>query len=120
MKKEIADKWVADLRTNPPQCKKVLYNGKGHCCLGRLYLVLGARFEEDASLKVYYPVFNEKLQSCTRAYAFCLSDDLIKAAGMQSRTGKYDSESAGLTVMNDNGNTFFQIADVIEKNWEKL
>jgi hypothetical protein len=118
MKKKVADKWVADLRTNPPQCEGLLYDGKGYCCLGRLCLVLGARFEEIevASLKVYYPVFNEKLQS----NAFSLSDDLVKAAGMQSRTGEYDSESAWLTAMNDKKISFNEIADVIEKNWEKL
>jgi hypothetical protein len=114
MKKEIADKWVADLRTNPPQCKRFLYDGKGYCCLGRLCLILGAKFKKDEN-NFFYPVLPNDEDMASPAI---ISKHLMAAAGMKTNNGTLLKTS--LTELNDNGNTFFQIADVIEKNWEKL
>lgn len=55
MKKEIADLWIADLRANPPQAKGALFNGQGHCCLGRLCVVLGFEFNAEGRIRYTNP-----------------------------------------------------------------
>jgi hypothetical protein len=67
MKREIAEAWIADLRTNPPQATGQLYDGEGYCCLGRLCLVVGATFEkgidEDGDSYGLFPVLNGTMLS---------------------------------------------------------
>lgn len=122
MKKDIADKWVADLRAKPPQTRNVLFDGGGYCCLGRLCLVMGATFKaHDDSGRDYYVVgTNAELN---------LPLEIINAAGMNNPNG---APVAGLKVVvggmeyndlaqaNDGGRTFAEIADAIEAQWEKL
>lgn len=108
MKKEIADKWIADLRTNPPQATGALFNGKGYCCLGRLCVVLG-------------------YQTVARSGKFYIQEDdmelpsiVVEEAGMVSSNGVFYSDEACLAELNDAGKTFSEIADVIEAEWERL
>ncbi len=107
MKKEVAEAWVADLRTNPPQCRGKLFNGLGYCCLGRLEVVLGAEFN-----------FDDGLGSSSFNDYYLLGDKALELSGMNSGNGKYDNTA--LSTLNDHGKTFAEIADVIEQNWEKL
>ncbi len=121
MKKEIADAWVADLRTNPPQAKRCLFDGEGHCCLGRLALILGATFEQDADGH-YHTVLEEDKEGDNSV----LSPTLRDKAGMQSYNGSYAKMMANyinswsLSDLNDRGDTFAEIADRIEKHWKDL
>lgn len=124
MKKEVADLWVADLRTNPPQHRGELKNldGPGHCCLGRLCVVLGmeeettTRFTKE-EMRVYGLEIGIK---CT------LSPRVIDTAGMKvgNNVGYIHSLSnkmyESLTSMNDSGHSFYLIANIIEKHWEEL
>jgi hypothetical protein len=117
MKKEIADKWVADLRTNPPQCKKVLCNGKGHCCLGRLCLILGVKFKKVGESGSYVP----DLPDDSTVGEKVLPLSIMKEAGLSMRNGQLQGGKYGaLSAMNDSGFIFAEIADVIEKDWEIL
>lgn len=124
MKREIAEKWIADLRTNPPQATGALFDGKGHCCLGRLCLVLGATFEKQIVGGHYFPVINDKIYRD----ASTLHREIIEMAGMNSRTGRFatgvdddgDVEFDYLTDINDDVGTFPDIADIIEAKWESL
>lgn len=118
MKKEIAEAWVADLRTNPPKTTRRLFDGNGYCCLGRLALVLGCDFTRVG--EDYCPRLNgETLQ--VEAY---LSQELMGLSGMKSRNGVVEEiggpDDVVLAQLNDDGVSFAEIADVIEKHWEKL
>jgi hypothetical protein len=119
MKKEIADKWVADLRTNPPQCKKVLYNGKGYCCLGRLCVVLGIDFKKQGESGSYLPDISNDSTVCEGV----LPISIMNKAGMAMRNGQLQEgkgKHGALSAMNDRGDNFAEIADIIEKEWEYL
>jgi hypothetical protein len=104
MKKEIADKWVADLRSGPKQGKNALGDDeKGYCCLGRLCVVLNMDFMPVSAF---------------------LSEEHMIAAGMSSTMGNFGSPfdlyQDHLASVNDSGLTFDQIADLIEYFWEEL
>lgn len=120
MKKEVADAWIADLRTNPPQTNGVLFDGTGHCCLGRLCLILGATFPtREWDRNSYYPVLaGEELDAHV-----VLPEKIMMLAGMQSDCGHLkggDRDRQELSNLNDHGFTFAQIADIIENNWQYL
>lgn len=100
MKREVAEAWVKDLRTNPPKTTTVLYDGTGYCCLGRLAMVLGCA-PNDEIMEAY------------------LSQDLMDLSGMRTSCGTLPNDDS-LAEMNDAGSTFAEIADVIEKYWEAL
>jgi hypothetical protein len=44
----------------------------------------------------------------------------MNEVGMKTTVGKFGSNGKTLTVMNDNGKSFEEIADLIENNWKKL
>jgi hypothetical protein len=47
MKPELKEAWIADLESGEhAQCRSVLCDGKGYCCLGRLAVVGGSMFVE--------------------------------------------------------------------------
>jgi hypothetical protein len=117
MKREIAEAWIADLRTNPRQTTGMLFDGRGHCCLGRLCLVVGATFEnkiEEGGNYGPYPVLDGTMLEENEMLPFAIQ----KLAGMASDNGAYGTNA--LTHLNDNGVTLAKIADIIEKHWEKL
>lgn len=119
MKREIAEAWVADLRTNPPQATGRLYDGTGHCCLGRLCLVIGATFGHHTNEYhdgEYYPVLDGE----TLFEHEVLPREILNLAGIRSQSGIYGDAGKELTDLNDNGATFAEIAVVIEENWESL
>ena len=101
--KEFAEKWIAALRSGEyKQCRSYLFDGEGYCCLGVAAEIAGHDLElgpKDYTL-LYDDVF-EKVP------------DEIKDTGLVKN--KFAAE---LTKMNDNGKTFDEIADWIEKNVE--
>ena len=112
MKKEVAEKWIADLRANPDlQGKGYLEHNDKYCCLGRLCVVLDMPLPDDKLV---------------------LSDHEVIAAGMYSKVGRLphrfpsknyenDNQEFGwLSELNDNGYSFAEIADIIEKYWEAI
>lgn len=114
MDKQLAEKWVADLRTNPPKTIGWLYSmDGGYCCLGRLCKVLGLK---DKTLR----------GNCSLADV----DIFLDLPPLQSSIGSLPNkekiiingvEYDCLADANDSGNvSFAQIADFIEQNWERL
>ncbi len=116
MKKEIAEKWVADLRTNPPQAKKRLYDGKGYCCLGRLCLLLGLEFRRQGECNKYLPYRDENIVGGGAV----LPEEIQDLAGMHSDNGAHRYRFDTLSSMNDSGKSFAEIANIIEQEWKNL
>ncbi len=117
MKKEIAEKWVADLRTHTRQTKNKLYDGKGgHCCLGRLCRVLGATFSRNGTINSWYPVLKGKVLVSDSI----LPDEILALVGMKFSDGYMMEKGECLSQLNDSGKSFSEIADIIEKNWKHL
>ena len=99
MNRDIAEKWIADLRANPPQAKGTLFDGHGHCCLGRLCIVAGKLNREISGFSI-------------------LTDEIADWAGMKSRDGRYPG--GFLVADNDSGKTFAEIAGIIEAHIDEL
>ncbi len=118
MKKEVAKAWVKDLRKCHNQAKGVLANGKGYCCLGRLCLVLGAKFKKDKNTTSWVNKYHPVLKGINLSETLVLPREIQKMAGMKTSTGQFKNDE--LSAMNDDGKTFAEIADVIEQNWKDL
>jgi hypothetical protein len=106
MKHEIADKWIADLRAGPPQAKGALFDGKGHCCLGRLCVLYGLK-PKPIDGNGQYGFLGEKGS---------LPAEVIEWAGMNSNDGSFvndEGELSDLASINDSGKSFAEIADII-------
>jgi hypothetical protein len=125
MKKEIALEWVKDLRSGEfvqgnGELEKVVYDDEDkpfteYCCLG----VLGVQYNRTAPVPL--PLKGEEF----------LLPELKEWSGMADDAGTPTNDTAcavlqklfadqSLAGANDNGATFEQIADFIEKNWETL
>lgn len=115
MKEEIAKAWVADLRTNPPQAKEVLFDGKGYCCLGRLCVVLGMKPVQENHGFIF-----ERCEKDDEYGWKVLGPWAQETAGLRTKTGETIDQSHELTQMNDEGYSFVEIADFIEANWRNL
>lgn len=107
MKKEVADAWVAALRSDEyKQGRQWLRDNGKFCCLGVLC---------DIS-KLGSWIGKSYLRETT-----ILPLDVIEYAEMKSSRGLIgEYGDICLTALNDNGKTFTDIADVIEKYWEEL
>lgn len=111
MKKSIAMKWVAALRSGEyKQTKWVLKNAEGYCCLGVLCKVMGKRFTPSTS--------GNGMKACLGKIAV-LPSKVVEESGMRTCEGYLNTEQS-LVDLNDSGETFSEIADIIEKEWKKL
>lgn len=131
MKKKIADKWIAALKSKKfKQGRWRLKTPDGYCCLGVLCEIAK---EEGVVNEIViqdktgiYSGYIEKTddQSAQGRGAFhALSDHLMEWSGMKHNMGKVvmDGEEKFLANFNDYDNySFEQIAEVIEKNYKKL
>ncbi len=112
MKKDIADKWVTALRSGKyKQTQGQLKSEDRYCCLGVLC---------EISLQGTWK---------GRTYFTGHSTDNDSTVGLTVRDWSGLKESCGhlgnteihsLAGMNDEGSTFNEIADIIEKKWEQL
>jgi len=128
MNKEFADRWVADLRDpNNKQCQSVLHDGVGYCCLGRALVVGGFKLVQiDESSFVIEGSQDpeegggeyETLDERTMAALGFSETDGSPSEGKVCIEGRGTFE--GLADANDKGATFAEIADWVEKNWERL
>lgn len=115
MKKDIAEKWVADLRDNPPQVKGALYTENGFCCLGRLCMVLGLE-PSDVGDGIYaFDDETDMLPSIATSLAGLATDD----ASFDVHEGPF-ADFGSLAEANDGGKSFAEIADFIEQYWAEL
>lgn len=124
MKKEWADKWVAALRSGKyKQGKDRLRTGDSFCCLGVLCDLVDRgswTLSPQKSLASHADVFQHGRRDVQYA---CLPKEVTDTVGMKTRTGTFATspgESTALDVLNDTGKDFDYIADLIEKDWEKL
>lgn len=102
MKYSVMKKWVKALRSGEyKQSKNYLNDEFGYCCLGVLCEVENIKYGKNTKI---------------------LNNLALKKTGIKSRIGSFTSRDGGfcLTELNDDGKTFKYIADVIEKNWDKL
>lgn len=118
MKKEIADKWAAALRSGEyKQTTSALNRMDSFCCLGVLCevvikdgLVLD-KVRPDGYMRTAYG------RDASKDY---LPREVVVYSGMKTHNGAWPSEKGGLAVLNDSGVSFQEIADIIERNWEEL
>lgn len=126
MKKEIADQWIAALRSGDyRQGQRALRNSDNEfCCLGVLCNLHAQAHPEIAAQQTNAWFYLGRQGS--------LADQVQEWAGIRSPLGEVweDGESVIFSVegiewyclsdANDGGCGFVGIADAIEKNWEKL
>lgn len=116
MNPQIKEKWINALRSGEyKQTQGNLYEpGVGYCCLGVLTdLYLKEKgLEWDTNGTNSYSGWG----SVDDEYEF-LPDSVRNWAGLKDNRGTYEDDTLefpALTDLNDNGNTFDDIADVIE------
>jgi hypothetical protein len=121
MKKSVMTKWVNALRSGKykrgkGKLRKVVGGVDRHCCLGVL-----CDISPKASKKW---VWDEEYKSWsfTDGETESLPVDVAEWAGMESDLGELSDEyDRNLAAINDSGKyNFNQIADIIEKHWERL
>ena len=138
MNKEFADRWVADLRDpNNKQCPSVLHDGVGYCCLGRALVVGGFKLVprlievegDDVALReTEFVIDGTQTHDGLGGKYKTLDKGAMKTLGFSGSEGEpLDGTFAidgrifkSLAEANDAGITFTQIADWVEKNWERL
>lgn len=123
MRKDVADMWVAALRSGEyAQTRQFLRKSGGFCCLGVLcdlhqrHTQAGEWLDHEDGLEAAYktgPTSNDASRTClpngVYEWADCSEDPADADVGLP------------LAVLNDDhGYTFAQLADVIEKHWEDL
>lgn len=127
MIKERADEWIAALRSGKyTQITGALHKDNGFCCLGVACDISGL-----GEWKLNYDS-NENPTSKPQAFwdvqgkrnRKILPECVMEYFGINDSTGLFynsDSIRTELTNLNDTSRlSFNEIADVIEKNWERL
>jgi len=132
MKKEIADKWVAALRSGEyEQGTEALHafethlvhdrtRKRGFCCLGVLCEVA---IKEGAPVEKSISAYDSRTERYNGENCV-LPREVMDWSGIKSPTGDIDmpadKDDICLTDINDTGKTFAEIADIIEQHWERL
>lgn len=118
MNKEIAEKWTRALRSGKySQGQSRLSDGSNFCCLGVLCDISGIA-EWRPSDSQYDPTAKLYL-----GLAGSLPLKVVDWAGMRSSTGSIFEDEDGvmsLADMNDGGESFEAIANLIETKWKEL
>ena len=113
MKKAIAMRWVEALRSKQSkQGTGQLRNANEFCCLGvlcNLHAQDKPKFAAQQSQEDYYGGEQSFPPRIVQNWA-----------GLKNECGEYQAGQDSLADLNDDGNNFFEIADIIEKNWRKL
>ena len=107
---EFKAKWLEMLRSGEyEQTTNSLFNGIGYCCLGIACLAFGGKFEED--------VYREQWPHSEEIQDMKLSGGSEYLSWQFSqKIGLSQTEENKLVCMNDDGSSFSDIADYIEKN----
>jgi hypothetical protein len=116
MKKDVADKWVAALRSGQYQQGRNMLRTRDnkYCCLGVLCDIsgLGKWVDTPYIAEPGYRVSNWCVEDL-------LSPPVQEYAGIATAGGVLPNKHT-LSDMNDDGATFEQLADLIEQHWESL
>lgn len=124
MKRELRDRWVAALRSGDFKQgngflkrekrfdkRERRFDDVTHCCLGVLHEVDGGEWERDDDIYLTLTGESVFITSMTGSRSSrTLMGQLLR--------GLSHTHRCMLTVMNDNGKTFEEIADWIERNVE--
>ncbi len=117
MKKDVAEKWVAALRSGKYEkgtCVLKTSDGR-YCCLGVLTEVMG--FPIDAKDVL---LSKETMEACEmKSYDGTIIGPKTDGSVSQILT-RYNDGAYGAGQYNMEPHSFAQIADIIEQNWEKL
>lgn len=113
MKPKIKAKWLEALRSGKyKQTKEVLKDSTGYCCLGVLCDIHRKTIKKKGWTK----------NSCNNLEYYneagTLPENVLKWAGIEDENGKFkykNGKTVYLTNLNDNGKSFKQIANIIEK-----
>lgn len=119
MKKEIAKIWINALKSGKyGQTKGVLKSDNGYCCLGVLCQIskLG-EFKQLIGNDIISFVLPSGNMSCSS-----LPSEVLGWADMADELGNFNESDSfsTLSLLNDSGKTFAEIADIIELNYESL
>lgn len=118
MKQEIAKKWVEALRsgeykqTDSVLCQRYPDGSLGHCCLGVLCRLNDKVEVIEKDNELFFDAEKSVLPFTVKNWA-----------EMKTVDGNFDledNEFNSLVEMNDDGVSFLEIADFIEKNYEIL
>lgn len=119
MKVEIAQKWVAALRSGEfQQGQYVLRSGDSFCCLGVLCELHrreagGEWVDDDGGAPI-------DRASLYLGFDTGLPREVMDWAGVHSANGAFFGDARTLAIINDNGGAFFEIADLIEEKMDGL
>jgi hypothetical protein len=124
MKKEIADRWIAALRSGKyEQGYKRLNRDNKFCCLGVLCDILKDEIDLTVSVErgiTHYNSNGSVLPNALLNYAN-LNSYMGYISSFSGDENTYCPEGLTLSHLNDSENyNFSKIADVIEKHWEEL
>lgn len=114
MKKEVADIWVASLRSGKYIQGKGKLNCDGKfCCLG---VLCELALEQGATVRKYmYDEYTPISYDDTETFPPL---SVTNWAGLNNRYG--EGKDFSLADLNDKGTSFNEIADIIEKKYEEL
>lgn len=118
MKKEWADKWVEALRSGEyAQGRMALRTHSSYCCLGVLCDIAGATFEPS---DIPEPPGLYKAALDGEIDYFALPNTVQSLTGMRTSGGRFSLDENSLAELNDSGESFDEIANIIEREWENL
>ena len=119
--------WVAALRSGEyEQGIQYLCKNNKYCCLGVLCeLQPDLEWEivikkEDDNEEVHGLPPKTVKRYGKDGHTGSLPISIVTKLGLRSRFGSFKDETITLSGLNDQGKTFAEIADIIEKNWERL
>jgi hypothetical protein len=137
MNKEIAKKWITELRSGKYKQGTGRLHGTDadgsdrYCCLGVLCEIAVSEGVAERSSEpirhgryMYGTEVNERKDFEDKTRHSTVLPVVVKEwAGMKDDCGKHNVSNGGyeyLTSLNDRGSSFAQIADIIEQNVEQL
>ncbi len=113
MKQQIAEKWIAALRSGEyKQTRGNLRQGDSFCCLGVLCNIHAQEHPEIAAKETNPRQYLGEFKSTPAA--------VREWSGLHGGFGFIYKLNNTLATLNDNGKGFVEIADIIEKYWEVL
>lgn len=129
MDPEIKSRWLAALRSGDylqgmSRLKTIVDENTRYCCLGVLCELAAAEgivTETEKVRPVFYPGTVKTMAFGEQMNVSILPPEVAEWSGLDGlydyTVGKLDEETPSLAMMNDNGDSFVNIAMFIEKNF---
>jgi len=119
MKKEIAEIWIKELESGKyKQTKGVLKKDDSYCCLGVLCQISGlGEFKQVLGDEIIsYVLPSGNLSSAALPY------EVLDWSDIEDQYGSFDESDSfsTLSILNDSGKTFTEIAEIIRQNYKAL